>query len=286
MLLSQPLLEQPEVEFHWLRLGRCNQLEALSRKGGPWKNIEFPSLAAAIKHPTEGWVMFDTGYSQHFFDATARMPERLYRTLLPVHLDTSIAAELGRIGAEPEEVRRVVVSHFHGDHVAGLRDLPNARISAGRAGLEQVTSLRGISAVRHGLLPAMLPEDVKSRFDAVEERTAVSVDGLTGWDLVGDRSLVAVDLPGHMPGHIGLLLTVADGPHGGGQVLLAGDAAWSSRAIRDLQPPARPVAAMFDDPGAARSTLSSLHRLDADHADLTILPAHCVEAFREWNAGA
>lgn len=277
------LLDQPTVEFHWLRLGHCHQLEALSRKGGGWRKIEFPSYAAAIKHPTAGWVMFDTGYAQHFFDATARMPERLYRTLLPVKLDTSINAELGRIGAEPDEVRRVVVSHFHGDHVAGLRDLPNARISAGRAGLDQVTSLSGLSAVRHGLLPAVLPEDVKSRFDAVEDQTAVTLDGLHGWDLIGDRSLIAVDLPGHMPGHLGLLLTVADGPNGGGQVLLAGDAAWSSKAIRNFQPPPRPVASMWDDARAAQTTLRSLQRIDTDHADLTILPAHCVEAARDWN---
>lgn len=276
------LLEQQPVEFHWLRLGHCNQIEALSRRGGSWKGIEFPSLAAAIKHPTAGWVMFDTGYAQHFFDATARMPERLYRTLLPVHLDTSIAAELGRIGATPEEVRRVVVSHFHGDHVAGLRDLPNARISAGRAGLDQIISLRGLSAVRHGLLPAMLPENLTSRFEPVEDAATVTFDGLTGWDLVGDRSLIAVDLPGHMPGHLGLLLTTTDR----GQVLLAGDAAWSSRAIRDFQPPPRPVAAMWDDARTAQATLRSLQRIDADHTDLTILPAHCVEAFRNWNPGA
>lgn len=279
MSLGDGLLEQQPVEFHWLRLGHCNQLEALSRQGGGWRKIEFPSYAAAIKHPTAGWVMFDTGYAQHFFDATARLPERLYRTLLPVHLDTSIKAELERVGATPDEVRRVVVSHFHGDHVAGLRDLPNARISAGRAGLDQITSLRGLAAVRHGLLPAMLPEDLTSRFEPVEDAATVPVDGLDGWDLLGDRSLIAVDLPGHMPGHLGLLLTTADR----GQVLLAGDAAWSSRAIRDFQPPPRPVAAMWDDARAAQSTLRSLQRLDADHDDLTILPAHCVEAYRDWN---
>jgi glyoxylase-like metal-dependent hydrolase (beta-lactamase superfamily II) len=179
----------------------------------------------------------------------------------------------------------VVVSHFHGDHVAGLRDLPRARISAGAAGVAQVLGTG--AGWRHGLLPALLPPDLPDRFDPVERAAPLTVgDGpghdllgfdLLGFDLLGDGSLVAVPLPGHLPGHLGLLLTAA-----GRQVLLVGDAAWSLRAIREQAPPSRLAAAAVHDGPAAAATLARLHRWHADHPELVLLPAHCPEAATRW----
>ncbi|MBM9460903.1 MBL fold metallo-hydrolase [Nocardioides sp. zg-536] len=275
------------MELHWLRVGHCVQVEALARRGGRVRLIEFPSYAAAIRHPDRpelGWTLFDTGYATHFLDATERLPERLYRTLLPVTLPEHerLPVQLAGLGIDPLDVRRVVLSHFHGDHVAGLRDHPNAQVLAGGAGLAQVRRLGRIGALRHGLLPGLLPEDVAARFRAVEELPgvdlAVSPTG-TGWDLLGDRSLLVVPLPGHMPGHLGLLLTATDGR----QVLLAGDAAWSTRAITEPAPPSRLVGAGFDDWTAALGTLGHLHRLHRAHPELLVLPAHCDEAAAAWS---
>ncbi|MCW2759643.1 MAG: hypothetical protein JWO46_3389 [Nocardioidaceae bacterium] len=275
------LLTQPTVEFHWLRVGHCHQLEALSRRGGALKRIEFPSYVAAIRHREAGWILYDTGYAEEFFTATAKLPARLYRATLPVTLDPAehLTTQLADLGVTPHDVARVVVSHFHGDHVAGLRDLPAARISAGRAGLAQIQGSSGLAATRHGLVPALLPDDVDERFDAVEDLPGVGIGPFMGRDLLGDQSLVAVELPGHMPGHLGLLLTTDRG-----QVLLAGDAAWSTRAIRDDTPPSRLAGPALHDAAGTAATLHRLHDLAEAHPDVTLLPSHCVEAADAWNA--
>ncbi|XBB67293.1 MBL fold metallo-hydrolase [Nocardioides sp. WV_118_6] len=267
--------DQPRVTLHWLRVGHCVQIEGLARKGAPMRPIEFPSYAAAIGHPEHGWTLFDTGYADHFFTATQRLPARLYRELLPVTLpdDQHLPAQLRGLGIDPLDVRRVVVSHFHGDHVAGLRDYPNARIVAGGAGGAQITGLKGINAIRHGLLPAMLPDGLSDRLLAAED--------LPGGDLLGDGSLLLVALPGHMPGHLGLVLTATDGR----QVLLAGDAAWFTKSITDLAPPSRLAGIAFDDWTAAMGTLGHLHALHRAHPDLLLLPAHCTAGFDAWHAG-
>jgi glyoxylase-like metal-dependent hydrolase (beta-lactamase superfamily II) len=274
------LLEQPEVELHWLRVGHCKGPEAMARSGGRLRLIEFPSYVGAIRHPEHGWTLFDTGYSGHFFDATRSGTGRIYRGILPVTLpeEEHLPRQLAAIGVEPGDVRRIVLSHFHGDHVGGLVDYPNARIVAGASGAEQALSVRGIAALRHAIVPALLPGDLRDRLDPVAGFPQVELDGgLQGRDLLGDRSLVAVDLPGHMPGHLGLLV-VADGR----QALLAGDAAWTTASYRDLDPPARLARSIFDDWPAYDRTLHALHRADADHPDLVVLPAHCPEGARLW----
>lgn len=279
MLLS----DQPEVGFHWLRVGHCKGPEALARQGGRLRPIEFPSYVGALDHPVHGWTLFDTGYSQHFFDATRRLPELLYRTTLPVTLPEAehLPRQLAALDIDPDAVRRIVVSHFHGDHVGGLLDHPRARIVAGAAGAEHALSLRGLTATRHAILPALLLDDLRERLDPVESFRRVDVAGLTAWDLLGDRSLVAVDLPGHMPGHLGLLFT-----SGGRQVLLVGDAAWTTRSYKDLKPPSRLAKNVMHDWPTTLSTLAALHELDAAHPDLLILPAHCPEGHAAWYAGA
>lgn len=293
MLLSDLLAAQPRVELHWLRVGHCLQVEALALRGGRPRVVTFPSYTAAIRHPDRpelGWTLVDTGYADHFLAATARLPERLYRTLLPVTLpaDEELPPRLAALGVGPGDVRRVVVTHFHGDHVAGLRDHAGAEIVCGGAGAAQVLGLPRLSALRHGLLPALLPDDVRERVRPVEDLPSVDLEGaahLRAWDLLGDRSLVVVDLPGHLPGHLGVLLTAQDGR----PVLLAGDAAWSSRAVREDVPPSRLAGLAFDDWTAALGTLGALHRLHRAHADaegLLVLPAHCAEGAAAWDERA
>lgn len=279
MLLS----DQPEVTFHWLRVGHCKGPEAMARQGGRLRLVEFPSYVGALHHPQHGWTLFDTGYSAHFFDATRRLPELLYRSTLPVTLpdEEHLPRQLEALDIDPGDVRRIVVSHFHGDHVGGLLDHPRARVIAGSAGAEHALSLRGVTAVRHAILPALLPDDLRERLDPVESFARVDVGGLVTWDLLGDRSLLAVDLPGHMPGHLGLLFTSR-----GRQVLLVGDAAWTTRSFKDLKAPSRLAKRIMHDWPTTLRTLGTLHDLDAEHDDLLVLPAHCPEGHAAWTAGA
>jgi glyoxylase-like metal-dependent hydrolase (beta-lactamase superfamily II) len=273
------LLEQPEVELHWLRVGHCKGPEAVARSGGRLRLIEFPSYVGAIRHPEQGWTLFDTGYSDHFFSVTRSGPGWVYRNALPVTLpeEQRLPRQLAALGVEPGDVRRIVLSHFHADHVGGLLDYPHARIIAGAAGADQALSLRGINAARHAILPGLLPDDLRDRLDPVDSFPTLG-GGITGWDLLGDRSLVALDLAGHVPGHIGLLLTA-----GGRQALLAGDAAWTMKSYADLAPPSRLARPVMDDWQAYTTTLTRLHHLYRDHDDVSILPAHSQDAARAWS---
>jgi glyoxylase-like metal-dependent hydrolase (beta-lactamase superfamily II) len=129
-MVAQPTgITMRSVQFHYLRVGHCRQLEAVAMSGGRLAHVEFPSFCAVIVHPAEGVWLFDTGYSDHYFDATRTLPEKLYRLALPVGLpdDERLSVQLSGLGFAPSDIRGVIVSHYHGDHVAGLRDFPKAR---------------------------------------------------------------------------------------------------------------------------------------------------------------
>lgn len=240
----------------------------------------FPALAALIVHPDEGPVLFDTGYDPAFFAATDPFPERLYRWTTPVRFEPgeAVADQLPAFGFSPEDIRAVVVSHFHGDHIAGLTRFPDARIVCARAGLAEVQRKGRVSRLRRGVLAALAPADIDARAVFFEDRPRVALGPDmapfgTGADLLGDGALLAVQLPGHCPGHWGLLVRQDDDR----TRFLIADAAWSSGAVRDDAPPPRLTTALLGETGPYRDTLHALHRLWARNPELLLTPSHCGE---------
>lgn len=270
------------VQLTVLRVGHCRHPECIALAGGGWRMAEFPALVGLIRHPSAGAILFDTGYAEHFFAATAGWPERLYRWVTPVDLPPGecLATQLNREGIALHEVAHVFVSHLHADHIAGLRDLPRARIWCAESALHWARQLGRLARLRQATLLDLLPEDFAHRHAAIESSAPLRLPAAwhvlgDGHDLLGDGSLWAVPLPGHARGHYGLLLRLLDDR----ELLLAGDASWGVREGR-LRGAAWPTRLLSDDWALQRSTL---HRLQTvlDHTDGSrmILPAHCAHSF-------
>jgi glyoxylase-like metal-dependent hydrolase (beta-lactamase superfamily II) len=270
--------------LHILKSGACTHPAASTRAGASLKPTVYPALVGLILHPSEGAILFDTGYDPAFFTATEPFPERLYRWTTPVDLAPGEAAvdQLVRFGLKREDVRAVVVSHFHGDHVAGLHAFPDATLYCARAGLEQVKRPGRLARVRRGVLAALVPEALAGRARFFENLPRVALGpGLqpfeNGADLLGDGSLVAVELPGHCPGHWGLVLKDESDQ----SVFLVADAAWSRAAIRDDAPPPRLTTALLGHTATYRATLTALNALWTRNPNLQLTPSHCPEAATE-----
>ena len=272
----------PRVELHWLRVGRCRHPEWVTLRGGRWGLVDFPAHCALIVHPTIGPILYDTGYADHFEDETRPFPSRLYRWLTPVELppEERLAVHLARQGVRLEDVERVLVSHLHADHVAGLRDLPNARVTALRDEVSGSLSRTGWGALRRGFLPGLLPADFGARLDLADDRPVVDLGPRwapfeRGYDLLGDRSLIGIPLPGHSPAQLGLVVWRADGQ----PVMIVADACWSTRAWRENRLPSALARPILHDWKRYRQTLAGLHRLGSGWPELHILPSHCGEAW-------
>ena len=111
------------VSLSTMECGSCRHPEAMTMRGAPWGIVRFPSIVGVMRHPSEGVILFDTGYDRAFLEATRPMPERLYRITTPVDLSDGESAveRLEALGIAAGDVRHVVLSHFHGDHVSDVR---------------------------------------------------------------------------------------------------------------------------------------------------------------------
>jgi glyoxylase-like metal-dependent hydrolase (beta-lactamase superfamily II) len=267
------------VDVRLLVAGHSSQRERLARRGGSWRSVQFPATVAVITG-SSGTVLYDTGYAQRYLDATRPMPERLYHGLIPgvVAPGESAVEQLAARGIRAAAVTTVVLSHLHADHSSGLLDFPGARIvTAEEPATPPGRRAHGRlwSTTAHGVLPGTLPDDYLAR--RVDPTTLPIVEtglpGLAGgYDVVGDGSIVAVPLPGHSPGHLGLWLPVTQGP----PVLLVGDAVWLRATLGGDLPP-RPVIATMHDPDAYARTITTLRRLADARPDILVVPSHCQD---------
>ncbi len=266
--------------WHLLQVGACRHPEMMAKRGGHICPVDFPALVGLIIHDSFGPILFDTGYHKRFFAATEPFPERLYRLATPVQYseDESLITQLRRFGLAPEDIRGIFVSHFHGDHVAGLAEFPNARIFCAREGLERTRSGGRFTRVRQGLLSALVPGDIDERAVFLEDLplSPITLSPFdAGADLLGDGSLFAIPLHGHCPGHWGLYVPAAP-------AFFIGDAAWSLEAVTENIPPPALTTTLLGNTQAYRDTLARLGQLSRNRPDLAIIPSHCPVTARKW----
>lgn len=263
------------IELHLLDTGHCRSWEHHLIKGGRRRLIDVPCIVALMRHPQRGWGLFDTGYSPRILTATAAMPHRIYRWVTPMTIPPAwaVSAQIVRFGIRPDDLQWIVISHFHADHIAGLRDFPHARFIATRAAFEDVCHRRSVRALIRAYLPSLLPEDFAARASLIESfaSTALAPLGPTH-DVFGDGLIRLVPLPGHARGQVGARIEAT-----GGAVLLSADACWLSRGYRELRDAHWLTRLIVDDVEATRSTLVKVHALSAANPSLRIVPTHCPE---------
>lgn len=243
--------------------GSCTHMGCMALRGAGMAICRFPARAYLIENAAGRWL-WDTGYASHFLDHTRDGLFAWYRRITPVQFDGSqaIAMQLRSRGVSVADLNAVILSHFHGDHIAGLRDLRGSPVWLLGRGWDATRCLRGIGALRKGFVPGLIPPDFEAACVPIESfecvalpaslapfREAYQAPGALG-------EILIVDLPGHAAGHVGAFIATDDG-----WVLLASDAAWSPVSYRERVGPSRIAHAVMDDPGAYYESLGKLHAL-------------------------
>ncbi|WP_223067236.1 MBL fold metallo-hydrolase [Paenibacillus caui] len=264
--------------------GYCIHPECMVIKHGQFRKAKFPALFALLEHDKYGSILFDTGYTKRFFSETERFPFNIYSKLTPVVLEDGISAKeiLESEGIHASSINYVIISHFHADHIGGLKDFKSAQFVFNSDSYDAVKDKRGISALRSGFLRGLLPENFEERAMPLTDTMKMDISEAaapfeTGYDLFGDKSIILVKLPGHAIGQIGALVTDRD-HH---EYFFVADAAWRSDAYRQFRPP-NPIAYMIIDQRKEYiETLGKLNKLYLRRPELQIIPSHCMEAFGE-----
>ena len=194
---------------------------------GGWSDETLPVHAFAVDHP-HGVCLFDTGQT-----ARATQPRYhqwwhpfLWLARFELRPEDEVAAQL-----DPATVRWVVLSHLHTDHVGGVAAFANAEVLVSRVEWDRARGIRG--RIR-GYLPQHWPPGLAPSL--VDFSGPAAGPFVASHDVAGDGRLLMVPLPGHTPGHSGLLVD--------GKTLLAGDASsipagLVSLGAHDSEAPAR-----------------------------------------------
>jgi glyoxylase-like metal-dependent hydrolase (beta-lactamase superfamily II) len=269
----------PALQCHILDTGYCLARESHILVGGTRRKVACHSLVALLHHPQHGWLLWDTGYAPRMLDATRSFPFRFYRYATPIHLkpELSVISQLPRWGLTPGDIRKILISHFHADHIAGLRDFPSAEYITSQVAYTDVCFRSGLSALRRAFIPTLLPSDFSARATLLPPFQGSPLPALgPTHDLFGDGSLLLVELPGHARGQIGLLAHTERG-----RILFAADGCWQRRSIREQRPPSRLTNLFVDDASMVRTTIHRLHDFAQKQPDVLIIPSHCPEAFAD-----
>jgi glyoxylase-like metal-dependent hydrolase (beta-lactamase superfamily II) len=199
-------------------------LEGSPAYGGPmgliWDLRRDRSLTAPL--PMWSWII-ETDSERILIDAGGRpgISGGVTGTRFQISPAQALVPELARLGLEPRDFDRVLMTHLHGDHVGGLDAFDSRRVWVANAEWGPVARLPGS-------LGRFLTAPVRRGFDPrVFEFDGPPMLGFPGsWPVTSDGAIVALPTPGHSAGHTSFLVRRSEG-----DVLLAGDVTYDVGAL-------------------------------------------------------
>jgi N-acyl homoserine lactone hydrolase len=217
-----------------------------------------------VEHPQQGPVLVDTGYAADAAGNLARTMGRASATLFD-HRPYDLDVLLERAGVRAADIRTVVMTHLHNDHVAGCERLRGATFVADRR--EWLAGDRGgIGLSSGGYVPALIRSITRREIvDFDGPRAAALGPFERSIDLFGDGSVILIATPGHTPGHQSVLVRLG----GGREVLLTGDAA-DLRSV--IERPER--TSVMSSEAEFLDSLGRIHDFAAANPDTVVIPGH------------
>jgi len=262
MLLPPSFIERRDVRLSDLRTWTA----VVMRRGA---TLRVPVPAFLVEHPGAGLVLVDTGlhpacaHGDQNLGAFGRVVE------IRMEAEQAVSARLRGLRHEPEDVAVVVMTHLHNDHASAVAEFPGATFVVDRAEWDAACAPRS-------WLRGYVPRQFDHAFDwRAIDLDAREVDSFATFsravDLFGDGSVRLLSTPGHTPGHLSVLLRLADR-----EALLTIDAAYT---MRTLAGDARPFLA--DDEHVFQRSLGEIRRFVEQSPGLVVIPGHDPDRFAE-----
>jgi glyoxylase-like metal-dependent hydrolase (beta-lactamase superfamily II) len=235
----------------------------------------------------QGLVLVDSGFGRaDIDDPGTTLGQRFLRRTRPA-LDPAETAihQVTKMGYRPQDVRHIVLTHLHVDHVGGISDFPWATVH--------------VHAAEHRA--AMHPDTTKLRrhyppIHWAHNPTWATYEQDAGESWFGFEAvrplrglppeILLVPLLGHSPGHTGVAVNT-----GTTWLLHAGDAYFCHGETDPVHTRTTPALALFEnlvqhDRSLRRRNQARLRQLRAEHGDqIVIFSAHDHTELAPYQAG-
>lgn len=269
-----------KVQLYLNTAGLCYSKENHVIKGGERKDISFKALYGLIHHDVLGWILYDTGYTDRFYACTRRFPNIIYAKLTKVVInkEDEVVSQLKRFGLEPNDIKHIIITHFHADHACGMKDFPNATFYCSKEAFEHTMKLNKTISFSKGVLKGLLPDDLHKRVKFVEDVGHEFEDKIfgTSYDLFGDDSIHTFNLPGHAKGQIGIQFQTESNTY-----FLVADACWNRSAFTENKLPNPIVRFFFSSWKDYKQTVSKLAVYHKENPEVKMVPTHCNDTLDE-----
>ncbi|KAI9065959.1 Metallo-hydrolase/oxidoreductase [Trametes sanguinea] len=226
LVLPEPLPDQPFIEVSALEAGFLELRMRLFVSGsGPTESKMCPSLSFLLRHSsTKETLVFDLGIRRNL--ETHPPAVRQLNAGRTVVVPRTVAESLQKGGVDSRDIKTVIVSHLHFDHVGDASLFPSATFMLGGDAKEFLAQRSYPTDPDSLCLGNAVPLERTLFLD--KEFTQAIGPFPRAYDYFGDGSLYIIDAPGHLPGHINVL---ARTNATGSWIYLAGDSAHDMRIL-------------------------------------------------------
>ena len=222
-----------------------------------------PTFAWAIEH-NEGVTVVDTGQASHLLGGYGRSLHPFFRweVRFQIEPEEEIGPQLRSLGIGSRDVKRVVMTHLHMDHDAGLAHFPNSEILVVPGELHQAS---GFAGKLRGYLPQYWPKGFNPSRLVLDDGAFGPFGASKRLTKAGD--VIAVATPGHTPNHISVLVEDGDAT-----IFLAGDTSYNEGLML-----AGKVDGVGSNTQVSATTLTAIKRFAATQPTI-YLPTHDPES--------
>ena len=262
------------MKIHCLQTGtvRCKQFQLtgasniLSRlyqliftnKWGEW----MPTYCWLIEHP-DGLILVDTGETAQIYEKGYLPDGGLYHKAVETRIEPTeeITHQLEKIGFTTKDIKTVILTHMHGDHIGGLAHFEHCKIYVSKTEYDFATSKKGAG---NGYFKKNWPSWFQPElitYDAEMEGNFSQSKQITT-----DGKIVVIPTQGHSIGHQSVL--VKGDNH---TTILAGDLTYNESTLK------QEIADVLLPNKAAKQTVKTMHQYVQNQPCL-YLSSH------DWNA--